>query len=357
MKNIKSYIFVYYFFSYKSIYSSSCKNTVFAIKYSDMKKNILKNVFIFFVSILFFSCSSTPKNQANSKNIENPTSESQIEESNDEKNLLSPAESDFLFITENMKILVENAPKETSVNKNFSSAFVFKILDSNENPIPNFSVKINYPIKSDERVDVFSKTDENGIFSFESPTPLFGLDDKILFSPYIDSQNEQIKSVIEKNTISVPYKVKNNFGKTGVLLFVWDFNEKNKPVNNSYDLLSSLRAQKITMSGNAPVNEVSYYNESLSKIYKDNYEIVGNAYGYLIVGTVKFTKPVEQSGSEYLCSLISDINVIKMQTGEVVFQNTFTNEALGKNWTKCVTKCKQELADKIVNSILYSDKF
>ena len=45
-----------------------------------------------------------------------------------------------------------------------------------------------------------------------------------------------------------------------------------------------------------------------------------------------------------------------MSNGEVAFTDTFTNDALGSNWTKCVTKCKKELAAKIIDSIIYNSK-
>lgn len=316
-----------------------------------MRKIVFKIALIFLGNILFFSCASNPKNQNNDDEV------LIIEKRIQKENKFSEQEENFLITLENITLSVENYPNQTSVNKDFKSNFVFKIIDLNQNPLSNFSIKLTYPKTNSEIGEIISQTDESGIFTFTPPTPLFGTDDKIYFSPYIDSKNEKILSAIKEKTISAPYKVRNNFGKNGVLLFVWDYNEKNKPINNSYDLLSKLRGKGISLSGNAPINETSYYEKSFSEIYKANYEIVGNSYEYLIVGTVKFTKPVEPENNQYLCSLVSDINIIKMKTGEIVYTNTFKNESLGKNWTQCVTKCKDELADKIVNSIIFNNKF
>lgn len=316
-----------------------------------MRRIVFKIALFFLGNALFFSCASKPKNQKDDNEVVF------IEEEVEPESKFSQQEEDFLLTLKNIEISVENYPSQTSVNKDFKSDFIFKITDLNKNPLSNFSIKLTYPKTNTEIGEIISKTDENGIFNFSCPTPLFGADDKIYFSPYIDSENEEILSAIKEKTISAPYKVRNNFGKNGVLLFVWDYNEKNKPINNSYDLLSKLRGKGISLSGNAPINETSYYEKTLSEIYKANYEIVGNSYEYLIVGTVKFTKPVEPQDNQYLCSLISEINIIKMKTGEKVYTNTFTNESLGKNWTQCVTKCKDELADKIVDSIIFNNKF
>ena len=42
-----------------------------------------------------------------------------------------------------------------------------------------------------------------------------------------------------------------------------------------------------------------------------------------------------------------------MKTGEVIYSQTFTNEATG-TWTESITKCKEELSIMIVDSLLYN---
>lgn len=109
------------------------------------------------------------------------------------------------------------------------------------------------------------------------------------------------------------------------------------------------------MVGNAPVNETTYIGKPLSTLYKENYEIIENSYGYLIVGTIKFTKPVEatEDGDGYLCSLEADIQAVTMENGNTVFTQTFEHDAAGKNWNACVSKCKEELAEQIVDALVY----
>ena len=88
-------------------------------------------------------------------------------------------------------------------------------------------------------------------------------------------------------------------------------------------------------------------------LYKENYEIIEDSYGYLICGTVKFVKPVEPCDEGYLCSLTSNIEAVDMKNGKKVFSKTFVHEATGKNWNSCVSKCKSELAKMIVDEIFF----
>ena len=106
------------------------------------------------------------------------------------------------------------------------------------------------------------------------------------------------------------------------------------------------------MVGNAPVNDSEYIGKSLDFLYKENYEIIEDSYGYLICGTVKFVKPVEPCEEGYLCSLTSKIEALDMKNGKKVFSKTFNHEATGKNWNSCVSKCKTELAKMIVDAWL-----
>lgn len=265
-------------------------------------------------------------------------------------------ETQFLESIQNISINFTKKPKTANINKAFSNPYVIEIKNSDGTAIPNFKIVITYPTEktSDGSInftELEAVTDENGIYSFEAPTPTFAVDTKV--SVYPKPFNENVEKEAKKFTQTAEWKVKSDIISKGAVLFIWDFNEKDRPVNNSYEILSEFRTRGMAMVGNAPINEPSYIGKPIDKLYKDNYEIIEDSYGYLIVGTIKFTKPVEQVENGYLCSLIADIQAINMKTGKEIFASTFFNEATGANWTKCVNACKEKLAETIVDSLVY----
>ena len=150
-------------------------------------------------------------------------------------------------------------------------------------------------------------------------------------------------------------KVKSDIASKGAVLFVWDFNEKDRPVNNSYNIQAEFRGRGITMVGNGPVNETSYIGKPKS-LYKDTYDIIGgNQYGYLIYGTVKFAQPVTalEDGSGYVCVLKAEIEAVTMKNGTQIYSSAITYESKGKNWNECVSVGKDKLSELVVDDILY----
>ena len=309
-----------------------------------MRVNYLKNLMLIGFAGLFISCGSTPKNEF----AKEPQAPKVI------KVKLLPEENAFLEKLNNIVITVEKAPKETSINKAFVSPFAVKVMNG-ENVEADYKLKVSYCNDGETKTEIVS-TDKKGICSFEPEVPVCGANTYLSFEPYFDSNNSIITTACQNKKVNIPYKVKGKIFDKGAILFVWDYNEKDRAVNNSYDILSEMRGRGIWMCGNAPVCETTYFDKPLSVVYKKNKDIVGGMYGFLITGQIKFIKPVELVENEYLCSLIAEINVIDMSNGEVAFTDTFTNDALGSNWTKCVTKCKKELAAKIIDSIIYNSK-
>ena len=137
-------------------------------------------------------------------------------------------------------------------------------------------------------------------------------------------------------------------------MFVWEHNEKGRPTNNSYTMLSELRRNGVALIGNAPVSDTSYIGKPLKELYDANYEVIGgNMYGYLLYGTIKFEVPVTQVEEGYTCTLVAEIVGIDMKTGEQTLSFTVSNSAIGSNWNYCVSNCKNELTTMIVNKIIY----
>lgn len=325
----------------------------------------------FFLPLFLFSCTST-KNGLNDYSDEK--NEVTVEEIvSIEENITKSEESTFieeieeiqkepteseLFIQkiENINIKCVSSPSVVTKNKNFSSPYDFIISDNENNPVSKINITVTYPsVKKDDilfsSVELIS--DENGRISFIPPKPTFACISTVTVYPTPINQDKEVLQVVNQKKVEVTWKVRSDAINKGAVLFIWDFNEKNKPVNNSYEILSEFRKRGMTMVGNAPVNDFEYIGRSLDFLYKENYEIIEASYGYLICGTVKFVKPVESCEEGYLCSLTSQIEALDMKNGNKVFSKSFNHEAIGKNWNDCVSKCKTELAQMIVEEIFY----
>ena len=257
----------------------------------------------------------------------------------------------------NIKLDFIQIPKTASYNKNFSSSYKLSVTDSLGAPLSEFAVTMFYPSTRNgveleyTKVELFSN--EEGIVEF-TPEPIkCGINDFIIAYPTPAFESDDVYNACLNIAAKAQIKVRSDIVNKGCLLFIWDFNEKNRPVNNSYEILSELRSYGITLSGNAPVNESSYIGTDINKLYKQNYEIVEDAYGYLICGTIKFVEPVSQVDDAYNCKMIAEITAVNMKNGNVQIEKTFTKETTGKNWTAVTSDCKEALAQVICEELVY----
>lgn len=322
------------------------------------KKLILSSIA---TTLFLTSCATTSVKNENSNStttVNESTKKENTNKSKNEKVVVEPTpEEIFLEDISNVFIKFTATPKITNVNKAFSSPYTVKVTDKNEVPLTDYILTVSYPSSKVDGVISFTEmevtTDANGEYSFTPEKQTFGCDSQICIypTPLNDSVKEQ--SIVKGATAS--WKVRSDIINKGAVLFIWDYNEKERPITNSYEVLSQFRSRGMTMVGNAPINETSYIGKPLSTLYKENYEIIENAYGYLIVGTIKFTKPVEptEDGDGYLCSLVADIQAVSMKNGNKVFETKVMQEAIGKNWNACVSECKDKLAEKVVDQIVY----
>lgn len=306
------------------------------------------------LSTFLISCASTNSNQENS-NTQAPNISSEIEEkSNSEQD----SESDkFIKSLEGINISFTKSPKATQINKNFNSSFDFTVKDKSGNTLANYPLTISYPSSKEKGEILYNeidiKTDANGTYSYTAETPKFSANTTLAVYPTPIDYSDIVIDAAVSYRAEAEWKVKSDIITKGAVLFIWDFNEKNKPINNSYDILSEFRTRGMSMVGNAPINETSYIGKPLSTLYKKNYEIIETAYGYLIVGTVKFAKPVAPVDDQYSCTLIADIQAVDMKNGKLIYSSTFEHEARGKNWNACVSKAKEELATTVVDALVY----
>ena len=185
-------------------------------------------------------------------------------------------------------ITVINSP-EGKKSEGFKDRFLFSVTDtsiaSDSNYVEDFKIKITYPVakKGNEYTfdsQVFTSNADGKVY-FTPPLFDFSANTQLFVMPYnLETQDEKVLEKQEAMKVAAPFKIKTSI--SSAVLFVWEYNELNKPTGNSYELISALRAKKIYNVGNAPVNESSDIGKPADYIYKENYEIIGSSYQYLI---------------------------------------------------------------------------
>ena len=268
-------------------------------------------------------------------------------------------EDTFIKSLEGITVQKVSSPKEINKGKNFSEPFVFSVQKADGTAAEGFALTIEYPLSKAEGVINFEKkeliTDAEGKISFTAEQPSFAVKTSVKAYPTPISEEPSLAERLKPFTAEADWKVKSDLATKGAVLFIWDYNEKDRPVNNSYDIQAEFRGRGITMVGNGPVNETSYIGKPKT-LYKETYDIIGgNQYGYLIYGTIKFDQPVTplEDGSGYYCIFKAEIEAVSMKNGELVYSSVTTYESKGKNWNECVSKGKDKLAELVVNDIIY----
>ena len=324
------------------------------------------------VCIASIFCSCQTSKVSNKQDNLNDISEPVIEI----KNL---KEIEYAESLTNIFIKSISSPKEIIKGRKFKEPFKFSVskiqniesktesTDENsttttETPIANFKVNVKYPSSKEKTELQFSTieltSDENGMISFNPENTNFTCASSIQVFPAIpqdvNASDEVVINAIQQKKITKDIKIKSDIINKGAVLFVWEYNEKGRPTGNSYNILSELRKRGITLTGNAPVSDVSYIEKPLSELYQANFEIIGSTmYGYLLSGTLKFEQPVTKIEDGYTCTLVFQLDGIDMKTGDVIFSTTQSHSAQGSNWNNCVSKCKNELTVKIVDELIY----
>ena len=265
----------------------------------------------------------------------------------------------FLKSLEGISITKLSSPKEVNKGRTFAAPFVFSATNADGGPVEGLSLTITYPASKSEGNINYSSieviTDAEGKASFTAEKTSFAAKAKVSAYPTPVSDDKELAEQLVKYTAQADWKVKSDIISKGAVLFIWDFNEKDRPQNNSYQIQAEFRSRGITMVGNGPVNETSYIGK-LQSLYKDTYDIIGGTqYGYLLYGGIKFAQPVTalEDGSGYSCILKAEIQALNMKDGSLIYSSELSYEATGKNWNECVSKGKDKLSELVVDDILY----
>ena len=352
-------------------------NKIFAMKF--------KCVISLCIILFLLSCATTVKDERESgvlppqseQNLGTDTDKNSGEESDElnqetenteyelaENEVLIPAEPTaeelYLAYLDNIKITVVNSP-EGKKSEGFKDRYLFTVTDnsiaSEDNYVADFNLKITYPVAKNGTEYTFDSqivtSDADGKVYFTPPVFDFSANTQLSVIPFnLETEDEAVIEKQESMKVEAPFKIKTTI--SSAVLFIWEYNELNKPTGNSYELISALRARRIYNIGNAPVNESSDIGKSTDYIYKQNYEIIGSSYQYLIGGTIKFVDRVTKVDDGYEAYLVADIYAIEMKTGNKVYENVIENVEVGTNWNNAVSKCKDELSEKIIEDLFYS---
>lgn len=265
----------------------------------------------------------------------------------------------FIKSLEGITITKISSPKEVTKNRAFSEAFVFAATKADGSAAEGLSLTLEYPSSKSEEGIKFEKTelttDSEGKISFNAEKPAFAAKTSVKVYPTPVSEDASLAERLKPFTAEADWKVKSDIAAKGAVLFVWEFNEKDRPINNYSNLQGEFRTRGITMVGNGPVNDTVYIGKPKS-LYKDTYAIIGGTqFGYLIYGTVKFEQPVTalEDGSGYYCVLKAEIEAMSMKDGSKLYSSVTSYESKGKNWNECVSKGKDKLSELIVSDIIY----
>ena len=316
-----------------------------------MKKIISKSLVLH--PFVFAACTSVPavKNESETESLSNHSAKE------------SPAENtkdtQFIKELENVNLKLSSSPKATVTGTAFNTAFSVTVTGKDGAVLSAYPVTVSYPSAKTEGKISFATaeliSDQNGLCTFTAEKPDFACDEKITFYPTPVSDSKETLEAAEKKSVSAEWKVKSDITKKGAVLFIWEFNERGRPTGNSYGVLSKLKAWGIWNVGNAPVNEPSDIGKPLTTLYKENYEIIEDQYGYLICGTIKFSQPVTalESGDGYCCTMVAEISAVNMKNGKVVYTNNYEQYAEGSNWNNVTQTCKDKISKTIADSLIF----
>lgn len=309
---------------------------------------IRKSLIIFTCALAFTACAS---NQASDNNKTPAAPETETAKT------ISPAQK-FINSMEEVNLKLTSSPKDTEIGKAFASPYTVVVTDNSGAPLADYSVTFAYPDTKKDKDIVYTTqavtTDANGKASLSLPAPSIAADDFVTVYPTPISKSEKVVSAAKSKAVKGIWKVKSNMVKSGILLYVWEYDAKGKPANNYYNILGDLQTNGAKKVGNAPLSDTSYLNESAEKQAAVNRSIVGDDFKYLIGGTLKYITPTAKVDNGYSCKMVADIYAIDLSTGKEIYRKSFEGTGLGDKWGKDVTDCKNKLSKRIVSDILYS---
>src|SRR5574344_2184474 len=320
--------------------------------------------------ILFMTVSCTTTNNAaksfseENKNVSSSSSKSssksvQKNSSDDEKkkNATAAAEKAFIEKIAGLDFKITAAPKATTKHKDFASAYMVSIKDTTGTPVSNLPVTVSWPSSRTNDSIVYStkilSSGDDGCITFMPETPVFSFDDKITFYPAPVSSEASVMKAAYDAGVSAPFRVRTDFTKKNGIVYVFDYNEDGKVMTNSPYILREMITAGVKV-GNSPISTSSYLSKPIESLYKATFNIVGNIYGFMVSGTIKYVSPVTPiENGKYSCSLTADITCIDMSDGSILYVTHQTETGEAESKYKAIDNCKLALSIKTARAVLY----
>lgn len=272
------------------------------------------------------------------------------------KNKTNQLENEYLAKIADIELKLISYQKQVFKTKEFTSPFVVKA-ENQDGPVADFNITVSYPVSKKDNTITYDivqlTTDAEGKVSFKpSGVQTFAAKDFVTFYPTPITATSSVVQASYDMAIKAPWNVKSDLTWYQGLLYVYDFNESGKPTTNSFYLLQDMRNAGVNV-GNAPVSSTAYFDKPISDLYTDTKEIVGNSQKFMVFGSFKYVKPVEESENGFVATLVADMNCIDMKTGAsfMTFQIVETHEDSTKY--KAVDKCKANLAEKVAEALIF----
>lgn len=288
--------------------------------------------------------------------IETTPVEKEIETEKIEIKVVSISET-FYNTLMDTDFILQSSPKRTSVGKAFDGSYVLRVQDADGNARTAFPITVSYPSSRVNDVITYATvnlvSNEDGLVTFTPSVPEYPFNDKVTFYATPDPSDQKSAQIALDFSVQSAFEVRSSTVFKSGVLFVWDLNEKGKATANSTAILTEFRNRGI-YAGNAPVSDSSYITKSTAELYKANKEMLdGSGTAYLISGVVEFVKPVYEEDGLQVCELRAPLTCIDMKNGKILYETTVTNTATGKTYWYAVQNCKDELAKKFVDAVIY----
>lgn len=326
-----------------------------------IKSKITSALILSAFTALIASCATTKVTNTNSDSVEISVPETTEKVRKEPKsiavqNTSNQQEKKFRELLTSLEIKVTGQPKQTYSNTAFNSDYSISVTNA-EGPVKDLSITVSYPsARTNDTISyntVQITTDEEGKAVFKPEVPAFAIKDEVTFYPTPVSSNAQIVKAAYDVSVKAPYMVKSSYTKYPFgILYVYDFNESGRPTTNNFTILQSLRNSGVSV-GNSPISDTSYFNKPLASLYKANYNIVGNAYNFLVVGSIKYAEPAVEEADSATVKLRAEITCVDMKNGSVLYETSFEETTTDKNKWSADQKCRKVLAEKASRAIIY----
>ena len=316
------------------------------------------------ISTLLFSCASTPKAGVDEAQIEiedefitieeKSTKEARSIQVQDTSNQLETSFKEYL---NEIDIKVVSKPKKVVYSKtSFKEPYIVQVTDS-KGPVADMDITVSWPTARNDDAITYSttqlKTDANGRISFKPEASQIAVKDTISFYPTPVSSSSSVAQAAYAAGVQSDYVVKSSYTTyPGGIIFVYDFNENGRPVQNNFAMLQNLRNQGIN-AGNAPISDASYLSKPVSTIYNDCKAMVGNEAKFLVFGSFKYAVPPEETDSGVTCTLVAELTCLDMSNGETLYKTSLEESVTDKSKWDAEKKCRESLAKKAANAIIY----